>query len=467
MLAAVEGLIAELRAIGVPVSLSEGIDAVRVLPHVRLGDREEVRVALRAALVKRHEHEHAFDTVFDLFFSPAAAPPADPEEEELRETPGAPGAMAPGESIATLDDERLIGLLVEALRAEDFTTVRLIAGIFVDRHARIEPGRPVGGTYYLFRTMLAIDQDALLGRLLDDSYDEGPDGALARRLAVDRAEWLIDRLRSEVEAQIRRRLVADRGAEAVAKTLRTPLPQDMDFLTTAQKELAPLRATVRPLARTLAARLARRREHLRRGNLDFRRTVRRSMSTGGVPAQPVFRRPRVAKPELMVIADISGSVAAFATFTLLLVDALRSEFAAVRTFVFVDGVDEVTSVLAQASDIAEATAKINAAGSGVWLDGRSDYGNVLETFWERWGQQVTARTTVVVLGDARSNYHAPRAEALQAIARRAGHLYWLNPEPAGAWDSGDSVMSAYAEHCDEVFECRNVRQLKAFVDRLG
>src|SRR5690606_27858005 len=110
--------------------------------------------------------------------------------------------------------------------------------------------------------------------------------------------------------------------------------------------------------------------------------------------QPVFRRPRVAKPELMVIADISGSVAAFATFTLLLVDALRSEFAAVRTFVFVDGIDEVTSVVAQASDIADATAKINAAGSGVWLDGRSDYGNVLETFWERWGQQVTSRTTV-------------------------------------------------------------------------
>ena len=466
MLTAVEGLIAELRAIGVPVSLSEGIDAVRALPHVTLGDREEVRVALRAALVKRHEHEHAFDTVFDLFFSPAADPPpgieAVPEEGNAR---GTPGTAVPG--LATLDDERLIELLVEALRAEDFTTVRFIAGIFVDRHARIEPGRPVGGMYYLFRTMRAIDQDALLGRLLDGSYDEGPEGALTRRLAVDRAEWLIDRLRSEVEAQIRRRLVADRGAEAVAKTLRTPLPQDMDFLTTSQKELASVRATVRPLARTLAARLARSREHLRRGNLDFRRTVRRSMSTGGVPAQPVFRRPRVAKPELMVIADISGSVAAFATFTLLLVDALRSEFAAVRTFVFVDGIDEVTSVVAQASDIADATAKINAAGSGVWLDGRSDYGNVLETFWERWGQQVTSRTTVVVLGDARANYHAPRAEALQAIARRAGHLYWLNPEPASAWDSGDSVMGAYVEHCDEVFECRNVRQLKAFVDRLG
>src|SRR5690606_3816767 len=207
--------------------------------------------ALRAALVKRHEHEHAFDTVFDLFFSPAADPPpgieAVPEEGNAR---GTPGTAVPG--LATLDDERLIELLVEALRAEDFTTVRFIAGIFVDRHARIEPGRPVGGMYYLFRTMRAIDQDALLGRLLDGSYDEGPEGALTRRLAVDRAEWLIDRLRSEVEAQNRPRLVADRGAGAGGKTRRTPLPQDAGCPprpepgapATRQPGLPPHRATV-------------------------------------------------------------------------------------------------------------------------------------------------------------------------------------------------------------------------------
>jgi len=394
VLAAIEGLIAELRAVGVPVSLSEGIDAVGALPHLSLADREEIRVALRAALVKRHEHEHAFDTVFDLFFSPAAEAPPDPSAVPGGGTGGSPavpaggGARPGGPGIADLEDERVIGLLVEALRAGDFTTVRFVAGVLVDRHARIEPGRPVGGTYYLFRTMRAIDQDALLRRLLDgEPYPPGPEGALERRLAVERAESLIDRLRSEVEAQIRRRLVADRGAKAVARTLRTPLPQDTDFLTASQAELATVRATVQPLARALASRLARRREHLRRGGLDFRRTVRRSMSTGGVPAEPVFRRPHVAKPELMVIADISGSVSAFATFTLRLVDALRSEFAAVRTFVFVDGVDEVTSVFAQASDIADVAARINAAGSGVWLDGRSDYGHVLESFWERWGSR--------------------------------------------------------------------------------
>ncbi|MGW0590578.1 VWA domain-containing protein [Streptosporangium sp. NPDC002607] len=475
MLAAIERLIAELRTVGVPISLSEGIDAFQALPHVSLEDRGEIKVALRAALVKHHEHEHAFDTVFDLYFAPVSAPRQEKhgaaDGDASGGGDGGAGVGHAGMGMADLDHERILDLLVESLLSGDMTTLRFLAGILVDRHAGVEPGRPVAGTYYLFRTMRAVDQDALLTRLLTEGrdegqHDEGPASTLRRRLAVEQAEAGVGRLRAEVEAQIRQRLVADRGADAVARTLRTPLPQDVDFLTASQREIGAVRATVQPLARKLASRLARRREHHRRGGLDFRRTVRRSMSTGGVPAEPVFRKPHTSKPELVLIADISGSVATFATFTLQLVDALRSEFAAVRTFVFVDGIDEVTAVFAQAADIADAAARINAAGSGVWLDGRSDYGNVFETFWRRWGQQVTSRSTVVVLGDARTNYHAPRAEALQAIQRRAGHVYWLNPEPAAAWNTGDSTMGAYAQHCDGVFECRSVRQLRGFVDKL-
>ncbi|MEO3855881.1 VWA domain-containing protein [Acrocarpospora sp. B8E8] len=453
MLAAIEGLIGELRTIGIPVSVSEQIDAVHGLTHVSLADYEEVKTALRAALVKEHQHEHAFDTVFDLFFA----------------TPGGDAGHPPaaGTGLADLDDRQIREPLIDALRAGDLTTVRFIAGLLVDRHARIVPGQPVAGTYYLFRTMRAIDQEEMLARLMpDEPLGPGPAGELGRRLAVEQAEARLDRLRAEVEAQIRQRLVADRGAQAVARTLRTPLPDDVDFLTASQQEIAVVRSTVQPLARKLASRLARKREHNRHGGLDFRRTVRRSMSTGGVPAEPIFRRPHPAKPELLVIADISGSVSTFATFTLQLVDALGSAFATVRTFVFVDGVDEVTDVFAKSSDIADAAARINTAASGVWLDGRSDYGNALQTFWTRWGRQLTSHSTVVVLGDARTNYHAPRAETLAVIRQRAGSVYWLNPEPTTAWDSGDSVMSAYARHCDGVFECRNVRQLKSFVDRL-
>ena len=187
----------------------------------------------------------------------------------------------------------------------------------------------------------------------------------------------------------------------------------------------------------------------------------------GAPANAVFGPARPAKPELIVLADISGSVATFAAFTLHLVSALRQEFAAVRSFVFVDGIDEVTTVLATSPDIAEAASRINAEGGGVWLDGRSDYGHAFGVFWERWGNQIRRRSTILVLGDARTNYHAPREDVLAAMRQRAGHLYWLNPEPATAWDSGDSVISRYAPSCDAVIECRNVRQLKAFVESLA
>jgi uncharacterized protein len=287
-----------------------------------------------------------------------------------------------------------------------------------------------------------------------------------RRLVGDDYRARMDGVRTEVEAEIRRRLVADRGPEAVAGTLRKPLPEDADFLNASKEQLAAIRQAVQMLGRKLAARLARRRRHQRRSALDFRRTVRRSLSTGGVPVDLVFRKPHPAKPEVMLIADISSSVAAFATFTLQLAYAIRSEFSRVRSFVFIDGIEEVTGVFETAPDLAAVTRHINSQTVAVRLDGHSDYGMVLETFWDQWGPQVRKRTSVIVLGDARNNYHAPRSWVLKSIRERARHLYWLNPEPAYSWDTGDSIVSEYAKHCDKMVECRNLRQLKEFVEAL-
>src|SRR6202008_3419932 len=115
----------------------------------------------------------------------------------------------------------------------------------------------------------------------------------------------------------------DRGAEAMAKTLRKPLPENVDFMHATREELVQLRKAIQPLTRKLAVRLARKRRHGRKGPLDFRNTVRHSLSYGGVPAEPKFKYPRPAKPEIMIVADISGSVAAFAGFTLPLVYAVN------------------------------------------------------------------------------------------------------------------------------------------------
>jgi hypothetical protein len=465
MLAALEGMITELRQIGVPISLTEKIDAVGSLRQLPLAGRDGVKSALRAALVKSHDHELAFDALFDLYFSASAGgtqgtgPAGQPAIVNGQSGSGAG-------SLAAIDDAGLTELLLTALRDGNDVMTRTIAGIFVDRHAAIESGRPVAGTYYVFRTLRAVDPDKLMARLVAADKPSGEQPAVLRRLQLDGHEARVQRFRQAVEAEVRRYLVADRGADAVARTLRQPLPEDVDFLTSSREQIVAMRGVVDPLTRRLGGRLAEKRRHRRRGALDFRRTMRESLGTGGVPVEPVFRKPRPSKPELFVLADISGSVSTFAAFTLQLMFALRSQFSQVRSFVFVDGIDEVTDVLRQAPDVIDATRHINAMGSGVWLDGRSDYGHAFESFWERWGEQVRKRTTVIVLGDARTNYHDPAAGVLKAVRQRAGHLFWLNPEPRAAWNSGDSVMASYQPVCDAVHECRNIRQLKHFVEEL-
>jgi uncharacterized protein with von Willebrand factor type A (vWA) domain len=344
----------------------------------------------------------------------------------------------------------------------------------VRRYAGMEPGRPVGGTYYLYRTLRNLDLDGVLEKLMEQARQQkkGPDdeGGLTpfeERLERDEYETRIDQLRKEIEAEIRRRLVADRGAEAMAKTLRKPLPEDVDFMHASREEMTNLRRAIYPLTRKLAVRLARKRRHKRKGPLDFRRTMRHSLSYGGVPVEPRFRHPKPAKPEIFVIADISGSVAAFARFTLHLVYAISSQFSRVRSFVFIDGLDEVTDYFEGVDDITEAIHRVNTEADVVWVDGHSDYGHALEVFWNKYGTEVGPKTTVLILGDARNNYHASQSWVLKEIEKRARHLSWLNPEPKSYWDTGDSIVGEYANHCDGTFECRNLRQLETFVDYLA
>jgi uncharacterized protein len=290
---------------------------------------------------------------------------------------------------------------------------------------------------------------------------------LEERLEKDEYETRIEQMKREIEAEIRRRLVADRGADAMAKTLRKPLPEDVDFMHASRDELAALRKALQPLTRKLAARLARKRKHGRKGPLDFRNTVRHSLSYGGVPAEPKFKYPRPSKPELMVVADISGSVAAFARFTLHLVYAISNQFSKVRAFVFIDGIDEVTEYFKATEDIAEAVHRVNTEADVVWVDGHSDYGHAFEVFWERYGKDVGPKTTVLILGDARNNYHASQSWVIKEIRNKARHVFWLNPEPRSYWNTCDSIVGEYATHTDGAYECRNLRQLEAFVEKLA
>jgi uncharacterized protein with von Willebrand factor type A (vWA) domain len=459
------------------VSLTENLDAMEAVKHIPLEDREAFKYALAATLVKNNAHWRAFETVFEVYFSLRGKEYAldedgeaidfdDLDAETMQAMQQMAGMRGGGESMTP---EELAELLYRSLLQGDEALMRAVARQAVRRFAGMEPGRPVGGTYYLYRTLRNLDLDAVLERLMDQTREQTgePMSALEERLERDEYEIRIDQLRKEIEAEIRRRLVADRGIEAMARTLRKPLPEDIDFMHASREEMATLRRAIYPLTRKLAVRLARKRRHGRKGPLDFRNTVRHSLSYGGVPAEPKFRYPRPAKPEIFVVADISGSVAAFARFTLHLVYAISGQFSKVRAFVFIDGIDEVTRFFEGVEDIADAVHRVNTEADVVWVDGHSDYGHAFEVFWSTYGKDIGPKTTVMILGDARNNYHAAQSWVVKEMQHRARHVYWLNPEPRSYWDTGDSIVGEYGVHCDGVFECRNLRQLEAFVDHLA
>jgi uncharacterized protein len=472
------GFIAELRVAGLPVSLTENLDAMAAVQHIPLGDRDAFKYALGATLVKNAPHWRVFETVFEVYFSLRGREYALTDEQaqamaDLEELMGEQEGQQDGDTrgagggAEAMTPEELAEMLFKALAQGNEAMLRAIARQAVRRYAGMEPGRPVGGTYYLYRTLRNLDLDGVMDRLMQQTREQAPDlTPLEERLERDEFESRIDRLRKEIEAEIRRRLVADRGVEAMARTLRKPLPEDVDFMHASREEMASLRKAIYPLTRKLAVRLARKRRHGRKGPLDFRSTVRHSLSTGGVPLEPRFRYPRPSKPEIFVVADISGSVAAFARFTLHLVYAISHQFSKVRAFVFIDGIDEVTRFFEGVEDIGEAVHRVNTEADVIWVDGHSDYGHAFEIFWQRYGKDVGPKTTVLLLGDARNNYHSSQSWVVKEMQHRARHVYWLNPEPRSYWDTGDSIIGEYATHCDGVFECRNLRQLERFVDHL-
>jgi uncharacterized protein with von Willebrand factor type A (vWA) domain len=464
VLGIITGFIDELRAAGVPVSMVEAIDGMRAVEAIEIGDRVALRETLRATLIKNLRHERAFDIAFDVYFSTVPQPLAEPGEPGEYPAQQNADRSNPGEP-PPFDLDGLLESLLEALAGLDEEAIRRGARTAVDELAGMEPGRPVGGTYYLYRTLRRLDLADLEERLISALTDDQDLSDFERRLLREEVEARIQRLRDEIEEEIRRRLVADRGRDAVARTLRRPLIENVDLMHATTNDLHEMEDAIGPLTRKLAARLARRRR-MRAGRLDFRRTMRKSLATGGVPADPQFRHPRPHRPEVWLLCDISGSMATFSRFTLQFTHAMSTHFSKLRSFAFVDTIDEVSDFFGPGVDFGSALRRVTTEAEVVWLDGHSDYGNSLETFHTRYGRQLTPRTTVIITGDARNNYRPPRDRVLADIAEAARAVIWLNPEPEAYWDTGDSAMSHYAAHCTSVHEVRTLRQLEQFIEEL-
>jgi uncharacterized protein with von Willebrand factor type A (vWA) domain len=456
---AVVDLAERLRRRGVDVPTSAVIDALQGLAAVDLGEREQVRTALRCTLVKRAEDQAAFEGAFVQWTSAVGRMPATPAiDDDRAPAPTLPAPDSPAPVPSENDDTTIRSDLQAALSAGPGAgELEALAARAVARWAGL--GKVAGSErYHQQRVLRALGLSDLAHDAVRARGDES-----ARPLV----DALVEELRQLVAEEIHARM--DDGTRRDPRSRRlgesTGEVRDVDFLRASPHELQQMKALVRPLARKLAARLAQQHRRTRHGRVNMRQTMRASLETGGVPIDPVHRRRRRSKPELWVLCDVSGSVADFARFTLAFVCALHEEFAGLRTFVFVDDVEEITDLLdRRIHDVDPFHLLVRASAER--SRHQSDYGRVFERFLEQHGSELSGRATVILAGDGRSHASDPGAGHLRAIRHRSRRLWFLDPEPRSRWSEGDSAAHTYAEICDRFLEVRSMAQLADAVDQL-
>jgi len=213
------------------------------------------------------------------------------------------------------------------------------------------------------------------------------------------------------------------------------------------------------IAKRLASKMIIKNKRNDQNFINFRRTLRKSMSTGGIPLDLITRRKQKEKPVMFALCDVSVSVLQFSCFALALLASLEKFFQHVRSFGFVDEVDEITYMLRHADPFTLRTNVLQNARV-VGRRGYSDYGITFKNFLERYGGQLSLKTTVLIFGDGRNNWFSDEAWALQEIRNRCKKIYWFNPEDKDTWDTGDSRMKEYLKYCDKSFEVTNLLQME-------
>jgi uncharacterized protein len=438
-----------LRGAGLSVSLAEGLDAVAALSVLPWDERETVHAAYAATMVKKQSQRPTFDALFDVYFprlvgEGADRDDADPSEGAVRDN---------GQALAEFRER-----LAQALADGDQDALARLAVEMVGRFGAM-PGRGPGlSSWSAYTALQRVSPAELTERIVRSLLAEGRTEEEASRVAGRR----VGSFTRQVEDDARRRIAEEKGPEHVADVAIRPTIDRLDFTAARKSDLEEMRREIYPLARRLATRLTQEHHARRRGPLDFRRTVRASISTGGVPLVTHHRPKRAHRSELVVLCDVSGSVANFAQFTLLLVFALRDQFQKVRAFTFIDHVHEVTEHFKPGADVADVMAELAASTAHAALWGRTNYGRAFTKFVEEHADALGPKSSLLILGDARSNYSDLALDTLRTMERDTRHAWWLNPEARRHWDTGDSVAGKYGEIVPMV-ECRNLTQLGEFV----
>jgi len=438
------------RGAGVKLSPAESIDAMRAVSKVGFTDRTVLRDTFLLTLAKSQDEKKALGDCFDLFFDQPepAQPPPEESETDKSDTPES-GAVSetPGEAESG-DQTQDLGQLAQMLLSQD-------------RNAMAAAIANASNAASLSDIRYFTQRGIFSGRILDqmgiqrlrDDLDAltATNSALAERLQA-----ALDSLRDTVRETVSQALMLYGREET--ENLRNEILRNAPLSRIEPRQVEQMRLLIRQIARRLRERYSKPRKRQRRGHLDVRRTIRRNAAWGGVPFLTAWKRRHRDKPRIIAICDVSGSVARVSDFFLLLIHSLHEVVSDVRSFAFSGHLIEVSDIL-EAKSPEEAMAEIM---SKVGF-GSSDYGNSFADFEQEWMNAITPQTTVIILGDARSNNLDPRADILRRIGERSKRLVWLNPEGRMAWGWGDSEMPRYSTFCTVVRQCATAQQLERAV----
>ncbi|MGZ5224247.1 MAG: vWA domain-containing protein [Burkholderiales bacterium] len=441
------------RGAGLRISAAEGIDAARAVDLIGFSDRTILKETLGAVLAKTIDEKMVFEETFDLYFqrhefseANDAQPKRGVETQDTRQwTPdasrgvGGSGAQSLSELLESDDRAALAVAMESAAHAAGIEKIRYLTqkNLYV-----LEVLNRMG--------LRAVQQE--IAALL--SAGTPRDIARAQRLDAG-VERLWDSARDFVERSL---LLYARGE---TEQLRERLLKSARLANLDRHHLERMRVLVRRMAKRLATRYARIRRRRQRGHLDIRRTLRRNMGWGGIPFFIAWKQKRIEKPRLMVLCDVSGSVEWVSQFLLMFLYALTEVLSDIRSFAYSGSLIEVSDIL-EHQPFDEAIARILT----LMGFGSSNYGNALADFEQGWMKDVTNKTTVIILGDARGNGTDPRADILEHLSKRAKRIIWLNPEYRSSWGTGDSDMYRYAPYCSLVRVCSTLNDLERVISDL-
>lgn len=438
-----------LRASNVRVSTAESIDAAATVDVIGFDDRSLLKESLSQVLAKSLDDKQRFAECFDRYFfademrgidipSDDDANPGDPPSNagDIE----SPGVSAEGDGASSAIANTLTG----ANRAELQVAVANAARAAGVANIRLFTQRGM----YMRRILEIIGIEAL-----EDNISNANEGEQAQ-LSGLRAQ-LIAEVREHVERQL---------LLYTANTwpdLRTEILQKVPLSGVEVRDFKFMQGLVHKLAKRLVALHSRKRKVARRGHLDVRQTIRRNIEYDGLMFDTVWKRKKIDRPKVVAVCDVSGSVANAARFLLLFLYSVTEVIPKVRAFVFSNQLAEITDLFQQASAEDAITAALQQHG---W--GSTDYGRALGDLESMVLDDIDHRTTVLILGDGRSNYGDPGVEHLRKIHDRARRVLWLNPEPRAFWNSGDSEMRRLGSACDRVDSCRSIQDLERLVSEI-